>query len=254
MAFAYNWSGEGQTNGTVLTTVNSGAGTDKIFDAQSGSTLTADNAHPASTGVMGMKYAIAAGATCYFGWNLAGLATGARLFGRTYWYADTSVASSVRLIRFLAGTTPLAHVFVASGTNHVGIRNNADTNSAEGTVSMTINTLYRIEFDFNGIGTAAGAGTISLYAGQSTTVLDTVSGTGLAFGAAAPDNVRIGNTAANFVTTGSGNFWLDGVNVNDTAVPGPEVLGGGGPVFDDQKGLWAPAGIFDPQLNSEAWY
>jgi hypothetical protein len=113
---------------------------------------------------------------------------------------------------------------IASGTGQLQWRNNAD--SSVGTVGTAIpnSTLVRIEFQVTGLGggTTALGGTARWFTGDLSTgsTVDSTL-TGAAGGTLAPNQVRWGAGVAS--GTASAAFWFDGVQVNATGFPGPEV-------------------------------
>jgi hypothetical protein len=110
------------------------------------------------------------------------------------------------------------------GTGQLQWRNNAD--SSVGTVGTAIpnSTLVRIEFQVTGLGggTTALGGTARWFTGDLSTgsTVDSTL-TGAAGGTLAPNQVRWGAGVAS--GTASAAFWFDGVQVNATGFPGPEV-------------------------------
>lgn len=253
MALPLANSFEGGSQGTTPSPANSGGASGDAFNVVQNTTGTIiyDGTNPAHGSGLGVQIVTEAAVTpTYMAWTtaLGTLSTNQTLYGRFYYVAPGTPTSSARLIQILNGTTMLCGLVHASGAGTLNLRATGDVSS--GTLSntaLTAGVLYRIEFQFDGIGGGAGAGsaTARLFLGDSTTQTGTDATTTAAnFGSLAPNAVRFGITTANASTLST--YYFDGLQVNDTGMPGPELVGGGGSDISD--GFKAPAGMFDPVI------
>lgn len=214
---------EAQTSGTTITNANtSGTDADLLDEVVIGANMTATfDSTTAAHGTNAFKLALTSTATAvtYVGWSPTAYGTAdTHLYGVFYFRTNvTSIASSIRLVSFNNAGTVAAVLGCVNGNQGFQWRTSA---AAVGTISGAIsaNTWYRVEFDL--LTGASGAGTATVYVGDSTTPAGTaVSGT-QSFGTTV-NNVRYGFTTANFSST-SGDFVLiDSINLNNTGVPGP---------------------------------
>lgn len=239
MALPLANNAEGGTAGVTVSTANSGGASGDAWDVVAigaSETLTYDATNPAHGSGLDDKLGTFTTVTAvYVSWttSLGTLSTNQRLAGRIYWVPPVAPpGSSNRVVQILNGSTILCTIYHASGTGFLEIHNSAGTlvGSASNT-SLTAGTLYRIEFDFTGIGTAAsGAGTVRLFVGDSTTQTGTDATCSAAnFGTLAPDTVRFGITTANGNV--SSNYYADAIQLNSTGMPGPESTGPPPPAY-----------------------
>lgn len=247
MALPLANSFDGGSAGTAVSTVNSGGASGDAFDAVTpgaSETITYDATNPAHGSGLGGAFTTAATVVAsYVNWttSLGTLSTGQRIAGRVYFLTPSAThTSSLRFVTIWNGATVLCGIVQNSGsTGDLGLRGSGDT--AVGTLSgtgLTLNTLWRVEFDFQGIGSGAtgGTGTARLFAGDSTTATGgDASATGVNFGSLAPDQIRFGVGTAN--ATASITYYLDGMQVNSTGLPGPEST------------VSIPAGVTDMDKN-----
>lgn len=224
---------ESQTSGTTVTTGNSGGTNANAFTTVTTTpanvTLTYSSTHPAhgTNGFLYNQLGATPSITCVE-WDSTVLGTRHRLFITVYGYFTTLPTSTLRLVKFLNGTTPLGYCGgPASGTPRMQFRNYNDTTVGTSTsVNAAVNTLYRWEIDVT-FG-PNGTGTVAQFLGDSTTQDGTsgvLSAGQMGAGGSASNNqdcnkVQIGMTEANFLTA-AGSFWLDSINVNDSSLPGP---------------------------------
>jgi hypothetical protein len=229
MALPLANSASGGTAAAAVTTANSGGASGDPFEVVNTGTgtLVFDATHPAHGTGLGYKATQPATLQAiYAAWttSLGTLTTNQTLFGRVYFWEAAFPGTSTRLVSFWNGTTQLAALSIASGTGQLQWRNNAD--SSVGTVGTAIpnSTLVRIEFQVTGLGggTTALGGTARWFTGDLSTgsTVDSTL-TGAAGGTLAPNQVRWGAGVAS--GTASAAFWFDGVQVNATGFPGPEV-------------------------------
>jgi len=144
-----------------------------------------------------------------------------RVYGRAYFMipAASLGAFNYYLVRGRAGATQAFRLSVSTG-NRLQVRNTANSASAAGAVAIAADTVYRVEWDITVGATATGLA--RLYAGDSTTALETVTASGANFGTASVDEVGFGIASS---TVNHSPYWLRGFNANDTALPGPEAAG-----------------------------
>jgi hypothetical protein len=222
---------EGITAGTSVTagSQTGGASGDAFDSVTTGTaTLTADATHPAHG--TGVGYDITQPATlsvCYLAWttSLGTLSTNQTLYGRVYMYIPTIPTTSTRVVQFLNGTTTLGSLSIASGANSIQWRNNADSSVGVVGTAMPTNSLIRMEFQVTGLGggTTALGGTANWYTGDNATTANTPSTlSGAAGGTLAPNAVRYGCASASGAVSSS--LWIDGMNINDIGLPGPETV------------------------------
>jgi hypothetical protein len=224
-------NGAGGSNGTTVTPANSGGASGAAWDVVSigaSEANTFDNTYVVKSGDLGYKLTTAAAvAANYVAWttSLGSLSVGQTLSGRFYYVPPASaITSTIRLMHILGGATVLCGIGHVNTVNNIQARVAADAVGGPTTGSaLVVGTLYRIEFAFTGIGTAAGTMTISVFAGASTTPLSgyPITASALNFGSLAPDTIRFGIcTAAGMASL---NQWIASVELDDTGtLPGPE--------------------------------
>lgn len=164
-----------------------------------------------STGVAG---------TAFTTWSSASLGRLDRIYGRFYLYAASNNAGLVFLRLRGAATQVLKIGMDASG--HLEVRNSANTVIQTFTTAITSSTWVRVEFDVTP-SVAGGVATVKLFnTTDSTTVTETHTLTSQALGTTFVDEVSWGQSTA---ATSMPTYYLDDVQVNATALPGP-VSGG----------------------------
>lgn len=210
---------EGGTNSTTVTTGNSGGASGNAFNAVSGSPIftTAQAAHG------NLSYAIANGSAEYLAWTFTSVG---RSFGRAYFRVG-SINESRTLVRLMLSGSQVARINMQPGGT-VRLTNSVSNATVdESTTTVSNNTWYWVEWDITH--TSSSLGSVRLY-NAANTLLETISGT---------SNFGTGCDEARYGTSGSSidTLWLDGLNFNDTAYPGPFSPGGGSIAFVGQTTL-----------------
>jgi len=214
----------GLTNGTTLTTGNTGGVSGHAFDAisiPSGGTLAADNTHP-SNGKVALKVATTTTAGAVSAqWLNASLGSSQTLLYFSVSFLKTAAATpACRPITFrTSGGTHVASVLFSAnslsfscGSGFVGAGNF--------TTVIPSNQYVRVE---GHIDTSAGTIYAELYLSQyGTTPDETHTFTGLTTGGPI-DRVDVGNGNS---ATSDGPFWIGDVGVSTTGPLGPAVVSG----------------------------
>lgn len=210
-------TGGGQPDETVVSIANSSAGgapwdvvsigadATFVYDAVAGNTW----------------YRIATGATTTVAradWTSASLSTGwARYFGRAYFRIPAASLGTtiIYLVRARSGAVQSSRISVSTG-NRIQLRNTGNSSAAQGAVDIAADTTYRLEWDIT-VGAAA-PGVVHLYAGDSTTPLETITAATADFGTGLVNELGFGmfTSVANHPI-----YWMRGFQVNDTSLPGP---------------------------------
>lgn len=209
---ALNADAEGGTQGATVATGGSGSG--NAWDAVVGTpTITYDNTH--AYGVRSYKV-IGAGSAQQMVWTSASLGTVGELWGRFYIYSSGAPSAATGVARFTVGGSQAARIrYNADGTLTLADSGNA----AEVTTAAAIPTgqWVRVEFRIQFVATNA---TVHLKTWNSPdssgTPTEDVSVTNAAGMGVNCDRVEWGSFNSATVT-----FWLDNLNVNTTAFPGP---------------------------------
>jgi hypothetical protein len=215
---------ESQSSGTTVTTGNS-SGTDaNAFTAVSiGTNMTAtfDSTHPAhGTNAFKFDATTATTAADYVEWDSTVIGTLTQIKGAIYFYSTVIAPNSTcRMIQWFSGSTLRCGLGLTSGTGNVQWRT-GDSAVGTGSSALSSNTLYRFEFD---ITFSATVGSLfgRVFAGDSTTQIGA--------DVTAPANQNLGADFNKFrvgITTANGHnaawtLWVDSININDTAMPGP---------------------------------
>jgi hypothetical protein len=219
---ALNNTAESGTIGATVTTGNSGGASGDAWDTvQIGA--NASLTYVESPVMVGKRaYRMFTGVTsttAYLQWSSkiadrwpAGLVTN---YGETYFSFSAAPAVDTTFVEFsdAAGTTNRGNIRLRS-TSVLRIRNAANGTVVSGTVVLSPNTVYRIEWQLDG--SVAGSYQLVLFLGNSTSPLETLSGSAN-FGG------TIGTVRFGFITNiaNSIEYRMDSPNVNDVALPGP---------------------------------
>lgn len=217
-----NWTAEGGAENVTLTTGNSGGASGDAWDT----VVTGANAtqqYKADVVLNGKRcitqFTGASSVSCYAQWTAkiaarwpAGMTTN---YGRCYLRISAIPAVDTTFIEMsdAAGTTNRGNIRVRS-TGAVRLRNAANGTVVTSATILSVNTVYRIEWRVDG--SATGAWELKIFLGESTSALESLSGTAN-FGGV------IGTYRFGFVANvaNSIQYWLDGMNVNDVGLPGP---------------------------------
>lgn len=227
MALPLANNADGGTNGTTVSTANSGGTSGDAWDAVTiglNTTATFDSTVTPRAG--GLSYKLtepATLATVYLTWStaLGTLSTGAHIAGRLYLRMSTLPTGSWGVFRILNGSTILCGLRVTTTGTIQMEQSGASVSGTAGNGTMSANTWYRLEFDFTGVGSASGAGTGRLFVGDATAQTGTDATTSaVSFGTLAPNTVRIGMSSAVAGMPASSSFWVDDLQLNASGMPG----------------------------------
>jgi len=202
---------EGGTDGVTLTAGNTGGASGDAFQGFGG-TPTFSNLHPA-TGTMGFRLDNDADR---FAWeNL----TQTTLYGRAYLYFATMPSIYIQLFEFLdSGYANDRGRIDVNDAGNILLRDAALVTQATSSTALTTGVLYRLEFK---VVSHASAGSLEcrLFTGHSSTASETLSVSSInTNGGAIQVNRRYLN--------GTGDVFLDDLNINDVDFPGPSSLNG----------------------------
>lgn len=203
--------------GTDGNTIGTGdAGSVDAWDDVSiaaGSTFTYDNDH-AHSSPNGAKFSVAGvAANAYLGWT--GLAASPTTYGRFYFYPTVDSDSMfIAHLRTDAGT-PSAYLGW-NATEQIFVGDSAGTGRGNGTISLALNELSRIEFRH--IGNVSLQALVFVGANVDGLIPDeTINSTGGTWGDTTTNIARFGSLA----NSANRTFWMDDIEINDTGYPGP---------------------------------
>lgn len=214
---------EGGSNGSAVTTGNSGSGSGSAWNSVSSSSSTVE--FSTSQSVAGsFSYRLATGgtsATANLIWDSSSIGSPTHVYGRVYFRLPAANVDR-EIARWRRGTTQVARLRF-NGTSSVlelrqGNNSAPATSGGTGTVTLSANTWYRVEWDIQA-GTLTN--TIYLYAGDSTTPLETITGNGVFATGGVINEVGFGQFTA---AASLGDLFLDAIVLNDTGLPGPTNL------------------------------
>lgn len=219
-----NNTAESGTIGATVATGNSGGASGDSWDnVQIGT--NASNTYVETPVLNGKRaYRLATGANSVMVYNQwtakiaarwpAGMTTN---YGRCYLYitAIPGVDTTFAEMSDAAGTTNRANIRVRS-TGAIRLRNAANGTVTTTATILSLNTLYRVEWRVDG--SITGDYTLALFLGNSAVAIETLSGTANFGGVIG--TYRFGYVAN---VANAGPIYLDGMNVNDTGLPGPLV-------------------------------
>jgi hypothetical protein len=209
--------GEG-VHGVTVDTTNSGYGGSNAWTSVTvgtGATCVYDNTAVAK-GSSAIRISTAGTASQVFTTWLGPLPSHGRDFGRLY-FRFASGGAARTLMRSRSGGTQVARIAL-SAADKLELRNGANSTVATGTATLSAGTWYRIEWDVQpGTGTDA---TLYLYAGDSTTPLETITANSTYSSGSTVDEHAFGQVVS---TASLPSLWLDGMQANSTGLPGPAV-------------------------------
>jgi hypothetical protein len=147
---------EGGSDGTTISTANSGGASGQAFDiasAGTGTTLAYEADRPAH-GSLGMLVATGAtAATATVGWTVASLPTTQQWWHRFYWELTAAPATTQRIARFAADGT-LAAALRVNASRQLQIADAANVGQGTMTTAITVNSRVRVEWRVLGHATA----------------------------------------------------------------------------------------------------
>jgi len=210
---------EGVASGTTVTTTNSATSGDAYTTVTipTSGTFAYDNAH-AAHGTQSFK--IATGGTSGTNVALQSFTGVPVVWGRFYIYTtDWTSSQNIGARLRSAGTQVVRFCFDSSG--HLSVKNTGNTVVLTGTVALSNATWYRVEFMCDPGTSTTGAATMTVYALDSTSPIDSVTTSTQNFGTGNVDEYGIGLfTAAASVSP----FWIDDTVINDSGYPGPAAV------------------------------
>lgn len=221
------WNAEGGSDGTAISTANSGGASGTAWDVcQRGTNATNefDSAQKANGSYSALIATGATSTTAYNRWTTAitnlwasGLTTH---YGRLYIRTSALPGTNRVFAEWTdAGVTATRATLMLLTTGAIRLRNSSNGTVVTTTATLSVDTWYRIEYRIDG--STTGAYEIHLYALNSTTSIEDIVGGTANFGGA------IGAVQYGYVSNGSSlaSIWYDGLQVNDTGLPGPESSG-----------------------------
>ena len=119
-SISFTNSFEGGTNGTTISTSNSGTSPDHAFDVVnvgSGSTMTFSTTHAAHGNLGGRFSTGSAGNPTYVCWNNSSLGTQTTLYGRAYLYLTSLPGSVDNVVLFDTGSTQILGIQINTSGN-----------------------------------------------------------------------------------------------------------------------------------------
>lgn len=238
---------EGGTSGTAISAANSGGASGNAFDVVSGTVPNFSNSNPAH-GALGAAFQ----GTGNVQWTTSITGTNLTLWGRFY-LLMTAIPSVVTHgpTFFSPTSTTTACGFIQVGSS--GKLNN----SAKGgtttisTTTLSINTLYRVEFKHTLVVSGTCTMDSNLYLGDSPTLTEALpqaTGTGVSTDTSI-NGVRWGST--NAVTANI--FFIDDIQINAAGFPGPYVPKKQPPFHESLAMANRPRLTPRPRLPLAAW-
>jgi hypothetical protein len=228
MALPVSNSFEGGTNGTTITSANSGGTSGQAFDAiGSGTGTTVAFSSTSMHGSLGAVLAVgstAAGANLQ--WSSTSLGTiSATSWGRIYFSLSSLTLTGDAILAFYSGSTFGGGIQVGGASaGKLNFQNTAFGQTNTFTTTLTASTWYRLEWQVTPGASAAGNLVAVLYAGDATTALETQTSTTGVYGSSTTWNgIRFGWGAAGANHASQPNLFLDDIQLNSTGYPGPYV-------------------------------
>jgi hypothetical protein len=214
----------GLSNGTTITTGNSGGSSGDAFDAigtiPTGGVLAADNSRQLHAEVaLKLSTSTTAGSPLV-SWTTS-MGAKARIFGRAYFQVDVFPAAKARFINFMSSATQCASVVVGT-TGLISIRNSAGTDVTTSTSAISVDSWCRIEFDYT-FSTTVGAASVAIYTTpDGTTPVQTITAAASQnFGASTANTFQFGSAGS---SASLGPWWFADLGIDDTALLGPTGL------------------------------
>lgn len=216
---------EGGSDGTATTTGNSGGSSGTAWDVvQRGASATNefDSAQAANGSLSYLIATAGTSTTAYNRWTTAlTTAFGGSLtthYGRFYFRVAALPAATRVLVEFTdSGVTATRATFAMLTSGAIRLRNAAGGTVVTFTNLCSVDTWYRVEYRVDG--STTGAYEMHLYAANSVSAIEDIVGGTSNFGG------TIGAVQYGYVSNvaSAPNLWLDGIEVNNSALPGPEV-------------------------------
>jgi hypothetical protein len=211
-------SAEGGSNGTTVTTSNSGGVSGNAFDSvniDAGASLTFDNTHAAHGG-LSYNFFSSSPNDAYVVWTTS-MGTQTEFWGRCYLYITAIPTNTFSFFRALNAGALAAEIRVAQSTGSLYIRDSGANIVGTSVNAVAVNAWNRIDFHFV-TNTTNGRVDVALYNSNpdGTQPTELVSAVNINSGTQA--------TAYRFgapITAGTQTVWLDDLNLNLSGFPGP---------------------------------
>lgn len=207
---------EGGTQGTTISTGNSGGTSGNAFDnvsIGSGGTLTYDGTQ-AAHGSLSAEITTA-GSGVFFGW-VASLGTQTQVWFRQYLYLTGNPSANIAPFKAQSGASNCAQMGINT-SGKITFQNAAFSTVITSASTIPLNQWFRVE-GFVLAGTSTGQLSFSLYdAADSVTPTETQTSTAAQVLLASMDRVNFGQIQA----VSAGPFWMDDIGVSTTGYLGP---------------------------------
>lgn len=207
---------EGGSDGTTITAANSGGDSGTAFNTVTGASVHEFDSAQAAHGSLSSRFNPTGGTTAYYVWQAA-MGTLTDHYGRFYLRVAGYPSAATRVFEFRDGTGLKCGMRMGT-TGKIGVVNAANSLQTETSATLSTNTWYRIEFHFVHDTSTTGQYEVRVYAGDSGSATETISGTTSDFGANC-DRTRIGMPAS-AGNWGSSDIWMDDLVAGATDWPG----------------------------------
>lgn len=226
---------EGGSDGTTITTGNSGGASGNAFDAVGISathTLTYENSPVMSQALCAVNTPGGTSGTAYVQWAPASVGTiGPTVYTRCYWRNIGSFLSNSNRFQYMEGAASTSHRcdLQVGGTGGSPGRftwvNAAGTSGTLSTNTLSVDTTYRFECLWT-LSTTVGQVVINCYLGDSTTPLETLTSPATQnFGGTTMDTISWGNVATSVTSSTQAPAGYDGLAIGTTGYFGPVSTG-----------------------------
>lgn len=213
---------EGGTNGTTISSVNSGGASGNAFDGTlvsgTGAALTYDNTH-AAHGTLAAKVASGSSAgTSYALWS-GSIGTQSQVWFRMYLYYTANPANTHRVFTGVNGASNCASLQVTSAGKLQWI-NSANTAIINSTATIPLNQWFRVEGFLIGSATVGQVETKLFNSpdASSPDETDTSTANQNTFGSITGNRFGVSGSTANVT------FWMDDLGLSSIAYIGPSVV------------------------------
>jgi hypothetical protein len=223
---------EGGTNGTTVTTANSGGTSGDGWDTvtiTASTTLTFSSAQSAHGSLSYLMTTPASAITSFVQWTSTTLGSAQTKWSRIYGYFDTTVVAASRIMQFTdtSGTVVGGIGLNGTATRHFKISDATNTAILTGTAAVPVNQWFRLEFMcFSDA--SVGQMELKIFLTADSTTPDEV----LTTTATQNTNGNVIQRAVFGLMTGiaSATFYMDDLAVSDTGYLGPAVAQTNAPV------------------------
>lgn len=222
-----NGAESGTADGTTVSAANSAGGPDSGFDAVTiggADTLTFSSTQVAHAGHSYRWVPANASTRTFVRWSTSEGAQ-STIYGRLYlWTASNPVTNAIAFFNALSSVTARCRIRLTTA-GKIAVVNAAGTVLATSTNSITLSAWNRIEFGFT-FSSSVGTYTVSLFAADSTSPVETLAGSAANFGGTSADTFEfITGLAANYGSSAR-TYYFDDLQLNTVALPGPAGITG----------------------------